>query len=142
MENIPEPIPSRDRAGKSTEIKYWVVFDEFQKYPCWKETLKGLFDEFGSSIRFVVCGRLFSFNPPSKEFKEAVYDLYRLTGFPEPFLTGREDFYRRWRDEHLSILATEEVRDLSKISDFVRLQNLTFLLPEKVGSTLSVNNLA
>lgn len=185
LENIPEPVPSM---AKRKGIKHWVVFDEFHKHPRWKDTLKGLFDEFGSSIRFIVCGsarldlfrksgesllgryfhfRMFplgpkdvaegekfhvtrSWNPsesiisdqPPKKFKQAVDDLYRLTGFPEPFLTGREDFYRRWRDEHLSILATEEVRDLSKISDLMRLQYLTFLLPEKVGSILSLNNLA
>jgi predicted AAA+ superfamily ATPase len=83
-----------------------------------------------------------TFDQPSKKFREAVQDLYRLTGFPEPFLTGSEDFYRRWRDEHLSLLATEEVRDLSKIWDLTRLQNLALLLPEKVGSILSLNNLA
>jgi len=83
-----------------------------------------------------------SFSKPAQEFKDALRNLYHLTGFPEPFLAGRKDFYRRWRDEHLSLLATGEIRDLSKISDLVRLQTLAFLLPERVGSILSINNLA
>jgi predicted AAA+ superfamily ATPase len=83
-----------------------------------------------------------SFPRAAREFKDALRTLYHLTGFPEPFLAGKKDFYRRWRDEHLSLLATEEIRDLSKISDLVRLQTLTFLLPERVGSPLSMNNLA
>jgi predicted AAA+ superfamily ATPase len=83
-----------------------------------------------------------AFSKPAQEFKDALRNLYHLTGFPEPFLAGRKDFYRRWRDEHLSLLATEEIRDLSKISDLVRLQTLAFLLPERVGSILSINNLA
>ena len=82
------------------------------------------------------------FTVPSGEFIEAAENLYRLTGFPEPFLAGRKDFYRRWQNEHLSLQTTEEIRDLSRISDIVRLQNMVFLLPERVGSILSLNNLA
>jgi len=78
----------------------------------------------------------------SPQFKEAVLAIYKLTGFPEPFIDGREEFYRRWRDEHISLLTTEEVRDLSRISDMVRFQALAMLLPERVGSLLSINNLA
>ena len=48
----------------------------------------------------------------------------------------------RWKDAHLSLLTTEEIRDLSRISDIVRLQELVFLLPERIGSPLSVNNLS
>jgi predicted AAA+ superfamily ATPase len=185
-----ENIPHSPLSTKVPDVpRYMVVFDEFHKHPRWKQILKGYFDEFGSFIRFIVCGsarldifrkggesllgryfpfRMFplgpkditegnSFNPynswncmdnepiagqPSNEFKEATLDLYRLTGFPEPFLDGREAFCNRWRDEHLSLLTTEEIRDLSKISDMVRLQTLVFLLPERVGSILSLNNLA
>ncbi len=78
----------------------------------------------------------------SSEFEEAVRSLYELTGFPEPFVMGTREFYNRWRDEHITLLTTEEVRDLSKISDIFRLQTLVFMLPERVGSLLSINNLA
>ncbi|CAD7775953.1 MAG: hypothetical protein KCCBMMGE_00389 [Candidatus Methanoperedenaceae archaeon GB37] len=79
---------------------------------------------------------------PSSDFKEAVETLFRLSGFPEPFLMGRAEFYNRWKEEHISLLTTEEIRDLSKISDLVRLQTLVFLLPERVGAPVSLNKLA
>jgi uncharacterized protein len=185
LENIPEPPPVSKRKNMP---EYIIVFDEFHKNLKWKQLLKGYYDEFGSFVRFVVCGsaRLDVFrksgesllgryfitkmhplgpkdivngerfqlsslwNPedrldaasPSGEFRETVEDLFHMTGFPEPFLKGRKDFYRRWRDEHLSLLATEEVRDLSRISNFAGLQTFALLLPERVGSTISINNLA
>ena len=89
-------------------------------------------------------------NPSSKleipeasgEFREAVGELYNLTGFPEPFVVGTKEFYNRWKDEHIALLTTEEIRDLSRISDIFRLQILASLLAERVGSPLSINNLA
>ncbi len=83
-----------------------------------------------------------SFSSLSPEWKEAVRQLYEISGFPEPFLQGEKSFYLRWKDAHLSLLTTEEVRDLSRISDIIRLQQLVFLLPERIGSPLSLNNLA
>ena len=113
-----------------------------------------MFRTFPLSPKDIVEGEKFHFsrtwNPnekiglidPSAEFKEAVFQIYNLTGFPEPFLAGSKEFYMRWRDEHFSLLTTEEIRDLSRITDIVRLQTLAFLLPERVGSLLSLNNLA
>ncbi len=75
-------------------------------------------------------------------FREAVWELYNLTGFPEPFLKGEKTFYNRWQDAHFSLLTTEEVRDLTRVENIHRLQHLVFLLPERVGAPLSLNKLA
>jgi uncharacterized protein len=79
---------------------------------------------------------------PDAAFREAACQLLSLTGFPEPFFAGKKEFYRRWQDAHISLLTSEEVRDLSKISDISGIQLLASLLPERVGAPLSINALA
>ncbi len=124
------------RGGESLLGRYFL----FRMYPLGpRDVVEG---EAFSFSRAWVSGETLEISRPSREFREAVHALYELTGFPEPFFMGREDFYRRWRDEHFSLLTTEEVRDLTRISDVVRLQTLAFLLPERMGSLLSIHNLA
>ena len=86
--------------------------------------------------------KLLEIPPIDSQWKEVTRTLYEISGFPEPFLEGEKSFYRRWKEAHLTLLTTEEIRDLSRVSDIVRLQQLVFLLPERVGSPLSLNNLS
>lgn len=80
--------------------------------------------------------------PPSRpETAHAVEQLLKLSGYPEPFLTGREDFYTRWQEEHLSLILREDLRDLTKITHLGKLETLLYLLPERTGSPLSLNSL-
>ena len=58
-----------------------------------------------------------SFDEPDKTFQDATKQLYDLTGFPEPLSVATRVFYERWKNNHIS------------------------LLPERVGSPLSLNNL-
>ncbi|MBM3295659.1 MAG: ATP-binding protein [Candidatus Aminicenantes bacterium] len=82
-----------------------------------------------------------AFEETNREFAEASSGLLELSGFPEPFTAGTWDFYRRWQDNHLSLIIQEDVRDLTKIASLQKLETLVFLLPERVGSPLSLNNL-
>lgn len=84
---------------------------------------------------------LIPFNEPDKTFQEATNHLYDLTGFPEPLSIGTKDFYERWKNNHISLITSEDIRDLSKITNVQKLQTLVFLLPERVGSPLSLNSL-
>lgn len=76
--------------------------------------------------------------PPTSQ---AVEQLMKLSGYPEPFLSGREDFYRRWQEEHNALILREDLRDLTKITHLAKLETLLYLLPERVGSPLSLNSL-
>jgi predicted AAA+ superfamily ATPase len=84
----------------------------------------------------------FEINKVSLEFKEAVNQLFEISGFPEPFLKGEKSFYNRWQKSHISLITTEEIRDLTKIFDITRVQMLSLLLPERVGSPISIKNLS
>ncbi len=185
IENIPLPLPHGVK--RPAGDRQCIVFDEINKYPQWKNILKGYYDEWKNSINFVITGSarldylrhsgdslvgryflfrmnplhpndltgailssdsawhpkspLIPFNDPDKTFQEATTHLYNLTGFPEPLSIGTKDFYERWKDNHISLITSEDVRDLSRIVNIQKLQTLVFLLPERVGSPLSLNNL-
>ena len=68
-------------------------------------------------------------------------DLMRLGGFPEPLLDGSEARAKRWSRLRAERLLTEDVRDLRNVRDLQVLRMLTDLLPERVGSLLSMNAL-
>jgi len=68
-------------------------------------------------------------------------DLQKLGGFPEPLLDGSEARARRWSRLRAERLLTEDVRDLRNVRDLQVLRLLTDLLPERVGSLLSLNSL-
>ena len=68
-------------------------------------------------------------------------DLLVLGGFPEPLLGGREREARRWSRLRIDRLVLEDSRDLLNISDANAFRTLIELLPERVGSLLSVNAL-
>ena len=81
------------------------------------------------------------FDEADKEFQDATAHLYDLTGFPEPLSVASQEFYERWKDTHLTLITGEDIRDLTKITNVQKLQTLFFLLPERVGAPLSLNNI-
>ncbi|MBI2119278.1 MAG: ATP-binding protein [Elusimicrobia bacterium] len=78
---------------------------------------------------------------PIAKFKNALKKLYEFGGFPEPFLKASANFSVKWRRDYQSLLSKEDVRDLSRIQDLKGLEQLLLLLPERVGSPLSINSL-
>ncbi len=70
-----------------------------------------------------------------------VMDLLKLSGFPEPFLSGSEVEAKRWSREYRQRLLNEDVRDLENVSDLGNLELLSLRLPQLVGSPLSINSI-
>lgn len=81
------------------------------------------------------------FDEADKEFQDATAHIYEITGFPEPLSVATQEFYERWKDTHLTLITGEGIRDLTKITNVQKVQTLFFLLPERVGEPLSLNNL-
>ena len=73
--------------------------------------------------------------------KEALEQLLKFGGFPEPLLKASEKFWQRWQAQGVDRLIKEEIRELAQISDLSNLQVLVEIIPFKVGSPLSINNL-
>lgn len=76
-----------------------------------------------------------------REAKDAFDQLFHFSGFPEPFLKGNNRFSIKWRRDYKSLLLHEDLRELSRIQDIKGLEHLLLLLPERIGSPLSINSL-
>lgn len=76
------------------------------------------------------------------ELKDLWEDLTALSGFPEPFTSGKATTYRRWSNTYTSQLIREDIRDLVDIKAVQELETLHLLLPSKIGSPLSIPSLA
>jgi hypothetical protein len=73
--------------------------------------------------------------------QQLVEGLLHFGGFPEPFLAQSSRTLRRWQKERLDRFFREDVRDLEPLRDLSTFQLLADLLPDKVGSLLSLNAL-
>lgn len=69
-------------------------------------------------------------------------NLARLSGFPQPYLNGKEQTYRRWSGTYSHQLIREDIRDVVEIRSIADVESLYFLLPSKVGNPLSIPSLA
>ncbi|MBI5300212.1 MAG: ATP-binding protein [Deltaproteobacteria bacterium] len=78
---------------------------------------------------------------PDNETQEAFDSLMRFGGFPEPFLKATESFLARWRTSRLERLINQDLGMTEHLKHLPILEQLMFLLPERVGSPLSLNSL-
>jgi predicted AAA+ superfamily ATPase len=74
--------------------------------------------------------------------EEAYQHLWRYGPFPEPFLKQNERFSRKWHQDYLSLVIHEELKDITKIVDLDKVENLLFLMPARIMAPLSMANLA
>jgi uncharacterized protein len=72
---------------------------------------------------------------------DACDGLFRFSGFPEPFLRARVEFYNRWFEARKTLLLREDIRDASRLREISLLEMLSHLIPDRVGSPLSLNAL-
>lgn len=79
--------------------------------------------------------------PSTREEIERYQHLFRFSGFPEPFLRGTLSFYNRWFSERKTLLIREDIRDATAIREISLMEHLAHLLPERIGSPLSLNSL-
>ena len=144
-----------------------LIFDEFHKYPHWKQWIKGIYDVLGEKHRILVTGsarldvykrggdsllgryhywRLHPFSlderPAGMSSAEAFRRLMTVGGFPEPFLDGDERAARRWRRERFDRIIREDIRDLEQIRNIQLLGLMIDLLRKRVGSPVVFSNIA
>lgn len=144
-----------------------VIFDELHKMKNWKSWIKGIYDVYGTRPKLLVtgsakldvyrkmgdslAGRFFQFRLHPLDVKEvkglftaedALDRLMTYGSFPEPFLKGRETFYRRWRKSHLDIILRQDLMDLESIRDIQIMETMIEMLRHRVGSPVSYNSLA
>ena len=143
-----------------------VVLDEIHKFPRWRNLVKGFYDTLGDRVALLVTGsaRLDHYRKGGDSL-QGRYHHYRLHpfslgelgadpspgdvaallkfgGFPEPLLAGNERVWRRWQRERLSRVVYDDLRDLENVRQIALVELLVEALPSRVGSPLSIRNLA
>ena len=73
--------------------------------------------------------------------RETLDQLLEFGGFPEPFLKANRRHWLRWQRERLARVIQEDLVSLEHVKEVSQLDLLASVLPERVGSPLSVNNL-
>lgn len=147
-----------------------IIFDELHKKKDWKRWLKGIFDTGGIPPQLLVtgsakldthkkvgdslAGRYFQYrlHPidlqeakhylPNKSEQDLFEQLWYCSGFPEPFLKGEVNYYKRWRRSHLDIILRQDLIDLHTIRDIKAIETLVTLLKQRIGGSVSYSNLA
>jgi len=142
-----------------------VILDEIHKYKGWRNLVKGFYDTHKSSRQFLITGsarldhyrrggdslqgryhyhRLHPLSLYEISRKPSLSDLDHLLqfgGFPEPFLKGNTRHWKRWQREHQSRVIHEDLVSLEHVKEVSQLDLLAQVLPERIGSPLSINNL-
>ena len=72
--------------------------------------------------------------------QEAWETMFRVSGFPEPFLKGTKLKYRRWANSYHSQVIRDDIRDEFAVRQVDTMEALYFLLSECVGSPFSFSN--
>ncbi len=67
--------------------------------------------------------------------------LFEYGGFPEPLLKENSRFLRRWHNEKIERMFREDITDIEQIRDLGNMKLLSDILPDKVGSLLSINSI-
>ncbi len=142
-----------------------LVLDEIHKYARWRNLVKGLYDTEKSRRRIVVTGsarldhyrkggdslanryrflRLHPFSLGELDAAATQSDLdalLRFGGFPEPLLLQDEREHRLWQRDRIARVVREDLRDLERVREISLVERLVDLLPERVGSPLSIKSL-
>jgi predicted AAA+ superfamily ATPase len=141
-----------------------IVFDEIHKFKNWRNLIKGFYDTLKNTHSFLVTGsarldhfrkggdsllgryRYFRLHPFTISelglTKENLKILFDFGGFPENLIKKSEKNLKRWHLERLNRLVKTDLRDLENVQDLDKMMALAELLPEKVGSPLSIKSIA
>ncbi len=74
-------------------------------------------------------------------YSGAFEKLWQLSGFPDPLSHKDTGYYRIWQEERKKAILREDVQYISHVRELSQLGLLANLLPDRVGSPLSINAL-
>jgi predicted AAA+ superfamily ATPase len=141
-----------------------LVFDEIHKYSSWRNYLKGLYDGVGSEKKILVTGsakldllrkggdslqgryffmRLMPLTCAELKMStdKDLFELFTLSGFPEPFFGGSKADANRWSKLYRERVIRQEVSSTELIQNLGDMEILMNRLPDLVGGGLSINSI-
>ena len=143
----------------------FLILDEIHKYKNWRNLVKGFYDRYKSEKKFLITGSAkLDYYRRGGDSLQGRYHYYRLHpftlyevnktptasdmehllefgGFPEPFIKSEKRHWKRWQRERQSRIIQEDLINLEYVREVSQLDLLTEMLPGRVGSKLSINNL-
>jgi uncharacterized protein len=157
----------RIEAGDWNARQDYLVLDEIHSMPNWKQYLKGAFDAKPKAQALLVTGsaRLDTFRQAGKSLagryfrwrlhpvsvkehlvqepdsEQALANLERFGGFPEPLLEATDAARKRWQALYYSDLLREDILEFSRIHEIKAMRQLLELLRTRTGSPLSFDSL-
>jgi predicted AAA+ superfamily ATPase len=75
------------------------------------------------------------------DYQETLDKLDAFGGFPEPFMKESRRQLRRWHNEKIDRMFREDILDVHSVRDIGNMKLLSDILPQKVGSLLSLNTI-
>ncbi len=81
-------------------------------------------------------------DPTGQDVIDAYKCLRQYGPFPEPFIKQNHRFSRKWHQDYQSLMVRQEIRDISRVMELDKIENLLFLLPSRIMSPLSMANMA
>lgn len=82
-----------------------------------------------------------SLEKPTLGSQQNMEHLFRWSGFPEPLFKKEDAFLTQWRVARIDRLVNQDLAALEHLRHLPLVENLVLLLPERVGSSLSINSL-
>lgn len=79
---------------------------------------------------------------PAPETARVFESLWELSGFPEPFIKARKNFWSTWSTAYGQQIVRDDLRTVADLRNLDVVETLFALIPSRVGSPLSINNLA
>lgn len=76
-----------------------------------------------------------------KSHQEDLEALLHFGPFPEPLFRQDSSKWKIWRKTRHEMIIREDLRDIGQSSDLGKIEMLASILPDKIGSPLSVNSL-
>ena len=151
--------------GALPGVEPLVILDEVHKFKGWRNLVKGFYDMNKSRRQFLITGsaRLDHYRRGGDSL-QGRYHYHRLHplslhelgqgagneewdallkfgGFPEPYLEANTRHWKRWQRERQSRVIQEDLINLEQVREVSQLSLLADILPARVGSPLSINNL-
>lgn len=141
-----------------------VIFDEIHKRKAWQSLIKGYWDTWKNTQKFVVTGsaklnifrkggdsllgryyyfRIHPYTLPELGISsENARALFEFGGFPEPLLSRDSTELRRWHLQRIAKVVRVDLRSIENVVELDKIEVLAETLESRVGSLLSYKSLA
>jgi len=78
----------------------------------------------------------------NKKLTETTDRLWKLSGFPDPFLKNSKPYHQIWQKNRIELLVRQDLKDISHTLNIGQIEVLAQFIPERVGSPLSLKSLS